>query len=165
MRVRTVLVATGLLSAVLGGVAAYLALTVPNDLQAGTLLKQARSDLAAGKNDDARKSLTAVVQQYPRTDAAAAATVALAKLAREEMGKLEREIAMLKRKSDQQAKLLADLQRSVTGVEKSLTGVEKTVTEVKNAPPKTIIVERPAPKKAPPKKPARKTPPRRTRRR
>jgi len=81
MRVRTVLIFTAIASSLLGAVVAYLVLTVPNDLNADAMLKQARRDISAGENAKGRESLTKVVQQFPRTDAAAAATVALVKIA------------------------------------------------------------------------------------
>jgi len=81
MRVRNILIITAILSSALAAVVVYLVLTVPNDLQASTLLKQAHKEIAAGENDKARQSLAKIVQQYPRTDAAAAATVALATIA------------------------------------------------------------------------------------
>src|SRR4029079_12885381 len=74
MRVRSLLIITALLSSLLAAVVVYLVLTVPNDVQAAAPLKQARKEMAAGHNDQARQSLAKIVQQYPRTDAAAAAT-------------------------------------------------------------------------------------------
>src|SRR2546428_7957312 len=72
MRVRTVIIVTALVSSILGAVVAYLVLTVPNDLQAGALMRTARKQIADGDNERARQSLSRIVQQYPRTDAAAA---------------------------------------------------------------------------------------------
>ena len=81
MRVKTILIGTAIVSALLGAVIAYLVLTVPNDIEAGALLRSARKEIAAGHNDRGRETLTRVVQQYPRTDAAAAAIAALVSLA------------------------------------------------------------------------------------
>ena len=53
MRVRTLLTATAFVSAILGAGAAYLVLTVPNDLKADSILKTARKDLEQGKRDSA----------------------------------------------------------------------------------------------------------------
>jgi len=136
MKVRTLLLFTAIVSAILGGVAAYLVLTVPNDLEAAALMKQAKRDMNAGRTDNARKSLAKIVQQYPRTDAAAAATVALVKLADDDRDKLQRELDALKREQSRQTA--------------AINQVQNTIDEVKNAPPKTIVVEKPAPvKKAP----------------
>src|SRR5260370_40982205 len=93
MRVRTVIIVTALVSSILGAVVAYLVLTVPNDLQAGTLMRTDRKQRAAGDNEQARQSLSKIVQQYPRTDAAAAATVALASLGDNERKKLASDLA------------------------------------------------------------------------
>ena len=63
MRIRNILIITALMSSLLAAVVVYLVLTVPNDLQAATLLKQARKEIAAGHNDEARQSLAKIVQQ------------------------------------------------------------------------------------------------------
>ena len=100
------------------------------------LMKQAKRDMNAGRTDNARKSLAKIVQQYPRTDAAAAATVALVKLADDDRDKLQRELDALKREQSRQTA--------------AINQVQNTIDEVKNAPPKTIVVEKTVPaKKAP----------------
>jgi hypothetical protein len=154
MRVRPLLILTGIVSAILGAIVVYLILSVPNDLRADSLLKQARQELADGKNDDARTSLMKIVEQYPRTDAAAAATVGLVKLGYQERQQLQRTLADLQRKDAAQTQALADLQ--------------KGLTDVRNAPPKVVTVQAPPPpapkpaaKKTTPKK---KTPPKKRRR-
>jgi hypothetical protein len=131
MRARTLLVLTAIVSSILGSVVAYLVLTVPNDLQAAALMKRARIDISAGHSDAARISLSRIVQQYPRTDAAAAATVALVKLADDDRLKLQRQLDALKREQSRQILVLDQVQSSIEAV--------------KNAPPKTIIVQQPAP--------------------
>ncbi|HSP14420.1 MAG TPA: hypothetical protein VLV78_06690 [Thermoanaerobaculia bacterium] len=136
MRVRTILAATAIVSSVLGGVAVYLALTVPNDLKADAMLKHARKDLESGNRAPARDELSRIVQQYPRTDAAAAATVALVTLAEQERKELEVEITRLRNEDAQQSAMLSNLQQ--------------TVETIKNAPPR-VIVQAPE-KKSTPKK-------------
>ncbi len=134
MKVRPLLYLTAFLAAILGATASYLALSVPNDLRADALLKQARKELTSGDNEKARDSLSKVLLQYPRTDAAAAATVALSSLSKKERDDLARAITHLRTQNDQQARMIAALQKSVT--------------DVKNAPPKVVTVEAPAPKPA-----------------
>ncbi|MGZ4809002.1 MAG: hypothetical protein ACXV7D_06680 [Thermoanaerobaculia bacterium] len=134
MRVRTVLIFTAIASSLLGAVVAYLILTVPNDLNADAMLKQARRDIAAGENAKGRESLTKIVQQFPRTDAAAAATVALVKIAEEERQKLEHDLETVRQEAAAQKKQLDAM------------GVQ--VTQLANAPAKTVIVQVPE-KKAP----------------
>ena len=141
MKVRTLLILTAIVSSLLGATAGYLALSVPNDLRADAMLKEARKHIADGDEDKARASLSHIVQQYPRTDAAAAATVALVSIQTSEREKLERELAALRAQSQQQAQVLAQLQQGVT--------------EIKNAPPKVITVQAPPPK-PPPKRAAPK---------
>jgi len=138
MRVRTVLIATALFSSILGAVVAYLVLTVPNDVQAAALMKTARKQIAAGDNDRARESLSRIVQQYPRTDAAAAATVALVSIAENERQKLAADIAALRSESAaQQTQIVALGQR---------------IDEIAARPVPQPVVVQAAPKKSPPKK-------------
>jgi hypothetical protein len=109
MKVRSLLIGTAIISSILGAVMVYLVLTVPNDLRSGALLRAARTDIAAGRNDKARESLSKIVQQYPRTDAAAAATVALVTIADSERAKLQAQIAALRRESTAQRQQLSIL--------------------------------------------------------
>lgn len=152
MRVRGFLILTGIASAILGALVVYLILSVPNDLRADGLLKEARQDISNGQNEKARASLLKIVQQYPRTDAAAAATVALVTLAQKDRDDLARAVTHVRTQNVQQSKLIAELQKSVT--------------ELKTAPPKVVaapapaskpVVKKPPPKKKPaPKPPARR---------
>jgi thioredoxin-like negative regulator of GroEL len=151
MRVRNVIILTALLSTTLGAVVAWLVLTVPNDIQAGALMKTARQQIAARRTDDARETLSRIVQQYPRTDAAAAATVALIKLESEDGAHARRE--------------LATLRSSVATTLTRLATVESALTQIRNAPaPAPIVVQQP-PRPQPKPKPAPKKRSRRHRRR
>jgi TolA-binding protein len=143
-KTRPLLILTAFVSSILGGVVVYLMLSVPNDLRADALLKQARQDMRDGDNEKARQSLSKVVQQYPRTDAAAAATVALVSIGQKERDDLSRAIALLRRQNEQQTQILNTLQQNVT--------------ELRNAPPKTITVVQPAPQPAAPKAAPKKSP-------
>ena len=146
MRVRALLWLTAIVASILGGIAVYLALSVPNDLKADSLLKTSREHIAKGDNAAARQSLFNIVQQYPRTDAAAAATVALAKISDQERAKLQTEVDRLRTEVQQQTKQLTDLRT--------------TIDAVKNAPPKVVTVQAPPPP-APKVVPKKKTPPKR----
>jgi TolA-binding protein len=152
MRVKTLLTFTALMSTILGAAVAYFVLTVPNDLKASELMKKARVDLAAGKNDTARDSLSKIVQQYPRTDAAAAATVALVKIAQSEREQLQRELVVMRRENQRQSQLLAELQRSVAEIKRA----PKPAPVVVPAPakPKPLVVKKAPVKKPPVKKKA-----------
>lgn len=142
MKFRPLLYLTALLSAALGATGAYLALSVPNDLRADAMLKEARGYIAAGNTAQARESLSKVVQQYPRTDAAAAATLALLSLGQKERNELAHAVAQLRAQNAEQTRLLSVLQK----------GLAQTRTQ----PPEPVTVE--APKPAPPPA-AKKTPP------
>jgi TolA-binding protein len=159
MRVRAVLTFTGIVSAILGALVVYLILSVPNDLRADALLKTARQEMQGGNNEKARTSLKQIVQQYPRTDAAAAATVALVSLAEKERDDLARGVAQLRKQQEQQTKLVADLQKSVTVLQ---TPAPQPVNV--QAPAATPAAAKPAPaKKAAPKKSTKKKTTRRRR--
>lgn len=134
MRARSLLILTAIVSSLLGATVAWLVLTVPNDLQAGALLRAARKDVEGGRNDKARQALSRIIQQYPRTDAAAAATVALATVADSERHALLASINDLRKTSAAQQKQIAEL---VTRVE---------TLSAKPAPP-PVTVQAPAPKK------------------
>lgn len=142
MRVRTLLVVTAIVSAIIGGVVVYLVLTVPNDVQAAALMKTAKQQIAKGDNDHARDSLSKIVQEYPRTDAAAAATVALASLSDNQRQKLAADLKALQTAHDAQQKQIADLTQKVDE-----------------------LAARPVPQPAPPPQPAKKKTTRRHRRR
>jgi len=147
MRVRTLLIGTAIVSSILGAVVVYLTLTVPNDLEADSLLKEARKDLAAGETDRARATLARVVQQHPRTDAAAAATVALVTIADQDNEKLRVELTRLR--------------QELAGQSQQIEGLGKNVETIKNAPPKIVTVQAPPPPKpAPQKVTPKKTTPR-----
>jgi len=135
VRVRPLLILTAIVSAILGAVVAYLVLTVPNDIEAAALMRQARKDMTAGRSDAARTSLARIVQQYQRTDAAAAATVALVKLSDDDRATLQRELDALKREQSRQIAVVNQMQT--------------TIEDVKNAPPKVVEVQKfvPAPAK------------------
>src|SRR5262245_62053301 len=128
---------------VIGAVVVYLVLTVPNDIQAAALLRSARKEIAAGRNDRARDALTRIIQQYPRTDAAAAATAALASIADHERQQLQTALDALRRDTTSQKAQIADLQKRV----------ETLAAAPPPAPPP------PPPKPAPKPAPEKKTPP------
>ena len=151
MKVRRLLVLTALVSSILGAIVVYLFLTVPNDLKADSLLKEARGHIAARRTDQAHDTLVRVIQQYPRTDAAAAATVALVNLEEQQRERIEAELGKLKEDHAANTKAITEIRTSV-----------ETLTK---APAKPPAVEAPA-KTAPAKKqPAKKQPPTRRRKR
>lgn len=149
MKVRTLLVGTALVSTILGALVAYLVLSVPNDLKAGSLLKEARAHIAAGRTTQAHDKLAEIIQRFPRTDAAAAATVALVKLEEQERSRIHAEIKKLQATQEAQAKTVGDLQKSVATLR---TPPPATAT----APPPA---KAPVTKKAPTKKTTTKKPP------
>ncbi|HEY2090827.1 MAG TPA: hypothetical protein VGJ81_02975 [Thermoanaerobaculia bacterium] len=151
MRARGLLIATAIVSAILGAVVAYLVLTVPNDIQAAALMKRAKDQIASGKMDQAQTSLAKIVQQYPRTDAAAAATLALIRLRDDDTAQTQHE--------------LKTIRESLSMTVARLAAAENEINTIKSTPPPAAAVV-PAPKPEPVKKaPAKKAPVKKKRRR
>ena len=118
----------------IGAVVVYLVLTVPNDTAAGALMKEARQEIAAGNDDKARELLSRIVQQYPRTDAAAAATVALSTIADSERHKLMVQIDALKQQQDALQKQLASQGERVQTIENRPAPAPVIIHEAAKAP-------------------------------
>jgi hypothetical protein len=152
VRFKTLLIATAVVSAILGAIVAYLVLTVPNDVQSGALLKAARKEMAAGHNDRARAELTRIVQQYPRTDAAGAAVAALTSLADHERQAIEASLQQVRRDAAAQKAQIAELQKKVAAV------AALAATPPPAPPPPPVV-------KPAPKPPAKKPAPKKSRRR
>lgn len=119
MKVRPLLYLTALLAAILGATVVYFSLSVPNDIRADALLREARQSIKDGNNDHAREALLRVVQQYPRTDGAAAALVALDSLAQKERDDLAKAIMALRTENEQQRLLIGDLQKAISAPPKN----------------------------------------------
>ena len=153
MRGRALLIGTALVSSILGAIVAYLVLTVPNDIEAGALMRQAKKDVDAHRADRARETLALIVQQYPRTDAAAAATVALSSLADNERKKLAADLANQRNESAAQQKQIASLQQRIEEI--AARPVPQPVIIHEAAPVKKASV-----RKAPAKKTTKKKRPR-----
>ncbi len=144
--------ATAIVSSILGAAVAYLVLTVPNDINAAALLRRARKELGEGNRDEARKDLSNLIQQFPRTDAAGAATVALASIADSERHGLQKQLENLRRDAAADRKQMAALQTRV-----GLLSMAAPVPAA--APPAPVPVPSPALNiAAPPKKTAAQPP-------
>src|SRR3954451_22892528 len=98
------------------------------------MMRTARKDVAAGHNDKARQELSRIIQQYPRTDAAAAATVALTMIADSERHALAAPIENLRKTPAAQQKQIPDLPSRVDPLAAA-------------PPPQPVTVQAPAPKK------------------
>jgi hypothetical protein len=145
------LLLTALLSSLLGAVVAYLVLTVPNDLEAGALLRQARADVQQGQREKARQSLGRVIQQYPRTDAAAAAAVALASLEASDRQKLAHQVDGMQRALSVQTLRLDQVLQKLNTPPPAPPIVAATPQPAPAPPPPRVTMKKPAP---PHRKPA-----------
>lgn len=144
-----------------GGVVVYFALSIPRDIRAEGLLAEARQSLEKKDRKAAREKLTMIVRDYPRTDAAAAATFALFRLDSDEKEDIDR----LRRKVEELEESQARLRRELAANKARVADLEKKAAAPPPPPPPKAS-PKPAAKKAPPRKPAtrkRSTPPRRRR--
>ncbi len=105
-RTVAILIATGAL--LIGAAVAWVAISVPRDVRAEALLKDARAKLQKGERDAARKSLQEIAKSYPRTDAAAAAAYALFRLSEQETAELRARLETVDRSRSAQEKLTAE---------------------------------------------------------
>ncbi len=141
-RVRPLLIATAIVSSLLGAVIAYLVLTVPNDLKSGALLRQARGEVANGNQSEARKTLKVLIQQYPRTDAAAAATVALISLVDDQQARLARDYKRLQSEQQKAQQASAALNTRVDDLTRQPPAAEPAIAPPPAAAPKIVIIRR-----------------------
>ncbi|HUP64266.1 MAG TPA: hypothetical protein VM557_03195 [Thermoanaerobaculia bacterium] len=147
---RATAIVFAVLTLLIGAGAAWVAASVPRDIRAETLLKDARARLQDGKKDEARQTLHEIVKSYPRTDAAAAASYALFRLVEQERKELaarieelekdrESQVAAIqserKAREDERAGREADLAR-IEELEKKLAESAKSSIKVSTAPKK-----------------------------
>ena len=116
MAYRRLLTLTAVISSLIGAVMVYLLFSIPNDLKSDTLLKEARHELEKGERDKARQSLSRIVQQYPRTDAAAAATIALLTISDQDVRELRSELTRVKADHVDERKQINALTKQVSDV-------------------------------------------------
>ena len=107
-------------------------------------MRRAKQQIADGKSEQARTSLSRIVQQYPRTDAAAAATLALIRLDDDDGAKTQQE--------------LAKIRESLSMTVARLAAAENEINTIKSTPPPApVVIQAPPPKPKPVKKaPAKK---------
>lgn len=106
---RAALLSIILLALATGALVAWVALSVPRDVSAQGVLREARDALRAGEVETARTKLQQVIKDYPRTDAAAAASYALFRLDDQDRAELRSRIELLEReRAEQGARLAAE---------------------------------------------------------
>ena len=141
MRVRALLFLTSILSLLAGAAVVYIALTVPQDIAANRMLRDARAELSRGDIAAARARLETLIQQYPRTDAAAAATVALSEIVRRDQMDLESRYTKLAQNAERQQHTIDALVTEVA----ALSNAAKAAADALAAAP---VVVTPPPKPA-----------------
>jgi thioredoxin-like negative regulator of GroEL len=144
MAYRRLLILTALISSLAAAVVVYLLLSIPNDLKSDVLLKQARHELEKGERDKARQSLSKIVEQYPRTDAAAAATMALLTISDQDIRELRSQVSQVRADHDEERRQINALTKQVGDVPNRIAAA---------IPPTPVPAAKPAPA------PAKKTTP------
>jgi hypothetical protein len=144
---KTVLVLVALALIAMGSAMTYLALSVPNDIRAEAMLREARDELNSKQRDAARDRLRTVLEQYPRTDAAATAINILFRMEEQERAKLLAEIEELRTLRERDLKRVAQLAGDLTETSKQTVAAATEAAAAKKLAeqkPK-IIVQKPAP--------------------
>lgn len=138
-----------LVAAIVGGTVAYLMLSVPRDLNADRLLRQARDAMKEKRTEAARDKLRSVIATYPRTDAGAAATAALLQLEAEEQQKLRAQIQSVEKKQSASEAQLRTLNQRLAELSKrpQPAPAPPQVAAPKPAPKKVAVKKAPAKKK------------------
>lgn len=158
MAKRLALALGAILLIAVGATGAYFALSIPRDVEAEKLLKEARVNLRNGNVDEARTKFQTVVQRYPRTDAAGAAITALFQMNDRDRAELQQKLANLEKAR------LADRAR-IGEVANLASRADKLATDISKRPaPQPTVARKPsAAKKPTPRKPTRRTTTRRRR--
>lgn len=148
-----------LISLIAGGVMVYFALTIPNDVKAEALMRDARTQLNNQDRVKAREAYEQVIRDYPRTDAAAQSVAAVLRMDADEQARMQQKVVALE-------KSIADQKNRTTRVEQQLAAAaraaEKPPVVVQPPPAKKPVVKRATPKKKTPVR-KKKTPTRRRR--
>lgn len=139
---RLTLLLVALLAAIIGGTVIYFLVSVPRDLKADRLMREAHDAAKQKKDGEARTKLRAVVKTYPRTDAGAAASAALFEIEEQERMKLQREVDALQKENATLTQRLAALE-SGSRKEAQVASAPASEPVVKKAPAK----RKPAPKR------------------
>lgn len=151
---RTAAILIAITALIVGAAGAWVAASVPRDMRAEAMLKDASAKLQKGEREAARKSLQELAKTYPRTDAAAAASFALFRMAEQDAAELRSRLEQLDESRSVQEKLtaaerkaqadeapqraadrqkIAELEAKVAELEKKIAAVEKA-SRVKAAP-------------------------------
>lgn len=126
------LIATAILLLLVGGVAGYLAVSIPRDVKAEAILREARVSLQKNDREGARRKFEQVITQYPRTDSGAAAMYALFRM-------VDLDRAELKAQIDKQ---LGEIEASQKVSQNRLSEVERQAAasqKINVSPPKQTV--------------------------
>jgi hypothetical protein len=152
---KTVLALIGLLLIAMGSATTYLALSIPNDVRAEAVLRQARNELNKGNRDAARERLRGLIEQYPRTDGAATAINILFTMAEQDRERLLAEIEDLRKQRERDRKLLTELAGDLTETTRKTAEAAADAAAAKKlaAQKPRIVVQKAKPKAKPKPKP------------
>ena len=134
---RAALLSIVLLALAAGAALAWVALSVPRDVSAQGVLREARDALRAGEVETARAKLQQVIKDYPRTDAAAAASYALFRLDDQDRAELRSRIELLERERAEQGARLAAERNEREADRQRVEELEKMLGEPATTPQRT----------------------------
>jgi|GEM_PF-2710539 len=131
-RLKGSLIATAIIFLLLGAVGGYLALSIPRDIRAEAILREARDSLQKNDREGARRKFEQVITQYPRTDSGGAAMYALFRMVDQDRNELKAQL-------DRQLREIQASQKSsqtrLTEVEKQTAASQVAVTVPASPPP------------------------------
>lgn len=127
---RAVAILIAIVALLIGAGAAWVAISVPRDVRAETLLKDARTRLQKGDREGARKSLQEIAKSYPRTDAGAAASYALFRMSEQEAAELRAKLDALDRSRSTQEKMTAEERKAADRERPQLEADRKKIAEL-----------------------------------
>ena len=139
---RLTLLLVALIAAIIGGTVIYFLVSVPRDLKADRLMREAHDAVKQKKDGEARTKLREVVKNYPRTDAGAAASSALFEIDEQERLQLQREVDALQKANGALAQRVAALE----------SGSRKEAAVTTSTPQEPVVKKAPVRRKAAPKR-------------
>lgn len=138
-----------LVSLIVGGVIVYFAMTIPNDVKAEALMRDARGHLNKKNHKAARESYEKVIRDYPRTDAASQSLAAVLRMDADARAEAAAKVTALERALAEQKTKTASLEKRLSEVANRPVAVAPAPTP---PPAKPTVRRAPAKKKAPTKK-------------
>lgn len=108
-----------LVSLIVGGGVVYFAMTVPNDVKAEALMREAREHLNKKNQPAAREAYEKVIRDYPRTDAASQSLAAVLRMDSDERAQVQARVKALEQSLSAQTAKTRLLEQKLEGAVKA----------------------------------------------